>query len=96
MSTADDIVAGIAAYAPLAEQLALALATAYGAGPAASMAIKLVSGAAAKLPDAVALVEQIQGGTIPTSDELHAYATAENGSYAKLMADITAARAIAT
>lgn len=93
MTIADDVSHAVAQYAPLAEQLAVALASAYGAGPAVSMAIKLVAGAAAKLPEAVSLVEQIQAGTIPTQAELDAYAADEDSSYSKLMKDIAAARA---
>lgn len=93
MTIADDIAHGIAEYAPLAEQLAVALASAYGAGPAVSMAIKLASGVAAKLPEAVDLVEQIKAGTIPTQAELDAYAADETSSYNKLMKDLAAAKA---
>lgn len=63
-----------------------------GAGAAVSLGAKIAQGVIAAVPEAEALWAQFQSGTVPTQAELDAYALAEDGAYAKLMADIAAAQ----
>lgn len=58
---------------------------------AISTGVKIAQGVVAEVPEAKALYDQFQSGTIPTQAELDAYAADEDGAYAKLMADLNAA-----
>ena len=72
----------------VAETIASALVP--GAAPTILLASKIAQGVAASVPEALALWAQFQSGTIPSQADLDAYAQAEDGAYAKLMADIAA------
>lgn len=61
-----------------------------GSGAAAALAIKIAQGVIAGVPQAIALWNQFQSGTVPTQAQLDAYAAAENTAYTQLMADIAA------
>jgi hypothetical protein len=62
-----------------------------GAAPLLSIGAKIVQGVAAAVPEAEALYARIQSGDVPTQAELDAYATAEDGAYAALMAKLATA-----
>ncbi len=84
------LIAQISSALSVAEQIASVVFP--GAGPAISIGVKIAQGVAAEAPQAIALWDQFQNGVIPAQSELDAYATAEDGDYAKLMADIAAAQ----
>lgn len=60
---------------------------------AVATGIQIATGVAAEAPEAMALWDQFNAGTMPSQAELDAYAANEDSAYAKLMADIAAARA---
>ena len=64
---AQDVAAGVNAIAPFAETLAPETA------PAIAIINKIIAGAIAAEPTAVALVQQIQSGTVPTQTQLAQY-----------------------
>jgi hypothetical protein len=68
--------------APVAELLLPAWA------PAISVAAKVLQGAAAAEPTAVALVQSIQSGTPPTAAQLQSFSTAYESAYQTLQTDI--------
>jgi hypothetical protein len=70
--------------APVAELLLPAWA------PAIAIAAKVLQGAAAAEPTAVALVKSIQAGTPPTAAQLQSFSTAYEADYQQLHADIAA------
>lgn len=74
--------------APLIEDLVPAWA------PAIQVATKLLQGAAAAEPTAVALVKSIQSGQAPTPDELQAFASDYEAAYQTLHADIATQLAV--
>jgi hypothetical protein len=57
---------------------------------AISTGVKVAQGVIAEIPQAQALWDQFESGTIPSQANLDAYAAAEDSAYAKLMADIAA------
>jgi hypothetical protein len=57
---------------------------------AVAIGAKIVAGAIALEPQAVALLNQIKGGTPPTAAQLAQYASDYEAAYQKLNADITA------
>ena len=75
---------------PVAETVAGVLLP--GSGQTVALILKIAQGVLGKVPEAIALYDQIQSGTVPTQAELDAYAAGENSSYARLMADIAAKR----
>lgn len=94
MSNIDDVVTAVSNVLPVVEGVVVALAP-EAAAPVA-VGIKIAQGVAAGIPEAEALWAQFQNGTVPTQAELDAYAIAEDGAYAKLMADIKSAQDAAT
>lgn len=86
-----EIIAGLSQALPVVETVVAA--TFPGAGTVAALGLKLAQGVLAGVPEAVALYNQFQSATPPTTDELAAYAADEDSAYAKLMADIAARRA---
>lgn len=87
-STTAQIIAGLSQALPIVETIVAAAFP--GAGTIAAAALKVAQGVAAGVPQAIALYEQFQTATPPTTEELTAYAADENGAYAQLMADIDA------
>lgn len=88
------ILAGVTSALSVASTVAGMLSGAGFAVPAAlDLGVKIATGVAGEIPEAVALFDQFNSGTIPTQAELDAYAAVEDGAYAKLMADIAAAEA---
>ena len=84
--------AGVASALGVAEKVGTMLSA--GGVPfagAIATGIKIATGVAAEIPEAVALYDQFNTGTIPSQAELDAYAAAEDGAYSKLMADLNAA-----
>src|SRR5438132_516917 len=80
----------VAALAPFAMAADPAL------GGAVAIGVKIVQGVIANEPAAVALYQQIRGGTPPTAAQLQKYASDYETSYQKLNADINAKLATAT
>ncbi len=74
----------VTALAPVVETLDPALA------PAIAIGVKVVQGAIAAEPTAVALYEQIKSGTPPTQTQLQQFEAAYEDSYQQLQADIRA------
>jgi len=72
----------VSALAPIAETAIPA------AAPAISIATKIIQGVINEEPTAVALYQQITGGTPATPTQLQQFATAYEASYQKLNADI--------
>lgn len=68
----------------------IAAALVPGASAGIALGVKIAQGVAAAIPEAETLWAQFQSGTIPSQADLDAYAVAEDGAYAKLMADIAA------
>lgn len=73
---------------PLVETAASVLLP--GSSQTVALILKIAQGVLGKVPEAIALYDQIQSGIVPTQAQLDAYAAGENSSYAKLMADIAA------
>lgn len=91
--TKSEVLAGIASALSVAEKVGTMLsAVGVPFAGAVSTGIKIATGVAAEIPEAVALYDQFSNGVIPSQDELDAYAAAEDGAYANLMADIEAAK----
>lgn len=82
----DDILAAGQELLPIIETVAAVLFP--GAGAAVSIGSKIAQGVVAAVPEAEALWLRIQSGDVPTQAELDAYAKAEDGAYAKLMAQL--------
>jgi len=90
--TREQFLSGLkAAGAVIAQVASVASAAGLPVAGAVSTGIKIALGVADEVPEAVALWSQFQSGTMPSQADLDAYATAEDGAYAKLMADINAA-----
>lgn len=89
--TIDQFLAAGGKILPVVETIATMLLP--EAAPAVSIGVKIAQGVAAEIPEAIALWEQFQSGAVPSQAELDAYAEAEDGAYAQLMADIAAKRA---
>lgn len=70
--------------APIAEELVPAWA------PAIQIGSKLLQGAIAAEPTAVALVKDIQSGTVPTPAQLQTFSAQYEADYQTLHADIAA------
>lgn len=81
---ASKVVTFITSGAPLAEELVPAWA------PAISIGAKLLQGAVAAEPTAIALVKTIQDGAAPTPAELQSFATGYEADYQALHADLAA------
>ncbi len=90
MTTTKEILGYVGTALNIAGTIAGALTTA-GMAPVAeaiTTGAKIAEGVVAAVPEAEALWAQFQSGTIPTQAELDAYAAAEDGAYAALMASI--------
>lgn len=90
-STWDDVVNGVTKFVNAVSPL-LPLAEAAFPGAAAGIALgeKIVQGALALNPTAIALVKQIQSGVPPTAEQLKAYQDSYEADYQQLKADIAA------
>lgn len=93
-STTTAIANGISTALPIVQTVVDALFP--GAAPAAAIGVKIAQGVLAGVPEAQALYNQFQSGDTPTTAQLDAYATAEDGAYAKLMADLAPTKAKAS
>jgi hypothetical protein len=90
-TTLDEITSALSNALPVVETVVAAMFP--EAAAAAAIGVKIAQGVAAAVPEAEALYAQFKAGTVPTQAQLDAYATAEDGAYAKLMADLNAAPA---
>jgi len=79
---ANKVVSIITNGAPIVEELVPAWA------PAIQVATKILQGAAAAEPTAVALVQSIQSGTVPTPTQIQQFSAAYEADYQLLHADI--------
>lgn len=91
--TREQILNAISTAGAVIQQVAtVAAAAGFPIAGAVATGIKIAQGVAAEVPEAVALWDQFQNGNMPTQAELDAYAADEDSAYAKLMADIDAAK----
>lgn len=79
---ANKVVSIVTQGAPVVEELVPAWA------PAIQVATKLLQGAAAAEPTAVALVQSIQSGQVPTPTQIQQFSTDYEAAYQTLHADI--------
>lgn len=91
--TRTELLAGIkSAGAVIAQVASVASAAGFPIAGAVSTGIKIALGVADEVPEALALYDQFNNGQMPTQAELDAYAADEDSAYAKLMADLNAAK----